>query len=51
MMPAVIVTLACEDTGQADQVAAAIAETGTLTYADRSGTVALAVTDVTVDSR
>jgi len=49
MMPAVVIRLACADTGQADQVAAAVAETRELSYTDGSGTVTLPVSDVTVE--
>jgi len=46
---AVVIRLACADTGQADQVAAAVAETRELSYTDGSGTVTLPVSDVTVE--
>lgn len=48
-MPAVIIRLECEDTGQADQVAAAITETGKLCYTDGSGRIELLITAVSVE--
>jgi hypothetical protein len=49
-MPAVIIRLECADTGQADQVAAAVTETGKLCYADGSGQAELTVTAVSVEA-
>lgn len=49
-MATVIIRLACADTGQANQVAAAIRESGTLSYTDGSGPVTILVSEVAVEA-